>query len=145
MRTAISPKTDGKKDTYQYDALNHLTSYVGYDGYAQNYTYNAQSMMSAKESKGNANRQTLEEIVSGKKEEPSAEDDDPDPAEWVKTSYTYDITAPYYEVLTETTNDVTTAYDYGVERLSAYTGAARGTQSKINMYTTAEARRKRKN
>ena len=43
-------------------------------------------MMSAKETKGNPNRLTLEEIVSGKKEEPSAEDDDPDPAEWVKTS-----------------------------------------------------------
>ena len=77
---------DGKKDTYQYDALNRLTSYVGYDGYALNYTYNAQSMMSARETKGNPNRNTLEEIVSGKKEEPSAEDDEPDPAEWVKTS-----------------------------------------------------------
>jgi len=64
----------------------------------------------------------MEEIVSGKKEEPSADDDDPDPAEWVKTSYTYDVTAPYYEVLTESTNGVTTAYDYGVERLSAYSG-----------------------
>ena len=66
----------------------------------------------------------MEEIVSGKKEEPSATDDDPDPAEWVKSSYTYDVTAPYYEVLTETTNDVTTAYDNGVERLSSYTGAS---------------------
>ena len=78
--------------------------------------------MSAKESKGNPNRQTIEEIVSGKKEEPSADVDDPDPAEWVKTSYTYDVTAPYYEVLTETTNGTTTAYDYGIERLSAYEG-----------------------
>ena len=104
--------------------LNRLTSYAGYDGYAQNYIYNAQSMMSAKETKGNPNRQTMEEIVSGKKEEPSSSDDDPDPADWVKTSYTYDVTAAYYEVLTETTNGVTTAYDYGVERLSSYTGAS---------------------
>ena len=81
-------------------------------------------MLSAKESKGNPNRQTLEEIVSGKKEEPSSSDDDPDPADWVKTSYTYDVTAAYYEVLTETTNGVTTAYDYGIERLSAYSGSS---------------------
>ena len=75
--------------------------------------------MSAKEAKGDSNRATLEEIVSGK-EEPSSEDDDPGPAdEWVKTSYIYDITMPYYEVLTEETNGVTTAYDYGIERVSA--------------------------
>ena len=76
--------------------------------------------MSAKETKGNPNRLTLEKIVSGKKEEPSADDDDPDPAEWVKTSYTYDVAAPFYEVLSETTDNVTTAYEYGVERISAY-------------------------
>ena len=118
---------DGKKDIYTYDALNRLTSYVGCDGYTQNYTYNAQSMMSAKESKGNPNRQTMEEIVSGKKEEPSADDDDPDPYanasssdSWSTTTYVYDVTAPYYEVLSETTDSVTTAYDYGVERISAY-------------------------
>jgi len=29
------------------------------------------------------------------------------------------VTAPYYEVLSETTDGVTTAYDYGVERISA--------------------------
>ena len=80
--------------------------------------------MSAKETKGNPNRLTLEKIVSGKKEEPSADDDDPDPAEWVKTSYTYDVTASYYEVLTETTNKVTTTYDYGVERLSSYSSSS---------------------
>ncbi len=119
---------DGKKDIYTYDTLNRLTSYVGYDGYTQNYTYNAQSMMSARETKGNPNRQTMEEIVSGKKEEPSADDDDPDPAEWVKTSYTYDVTAPYYEVLTEMTNGVTTAYEYGIERISAYEKLSISTQ-----------------
>ena len=81
-------------------------------------------MMSTRETKGNPNRQTMEEIVSGKKEEPSATDDDPDPAEWVKTSYTYDVTTAYYEVLTETTNGVKTSYDYGAERLSAYSGAS---------------------
>ena len=110
-----------KKDTYSYDAMDQLTAYTGYDGYQQRYTYNAQGMMSAKESKGNAKRLTLEEIVEGK-EKPSGDDDDPDPAdEWVKTSYIYDITMPYYEVLTEETDGVTTAYDYGIERISAIT------------------------
>ena len=51
---------------------------------------------------------------------------DPDPYStsatsdtWQTTTYVYDVTAPFYEVLFETTN-VTTAYDYGVERISAY-------------------------
>lgn len=110
-----------KTDTYSYDAMDQLTAYTGYDGYRQRYTYNAQGMISARESKGNANRLTMEEIIGGK-EEPSVEDDDPDPAdEWVKTSYIYDITMTYYEVLTEETNGVTKAYDYGIERISAIT------------------------
>ena len=36
------------------------------------------------------------------------------------TSYVYDITAPYYEVLTETTEGATVSYDYGLERLAAH-------------------------
>jgi len=57
-----------------------------------------------------------------KGKEESSSDDDPDPAdEWVKTSYIYDITMPYYEVLTEETDGVTKAYDYGIERISAIT------------------------
>jgi len=118
----LASKAMGEKtDTYSYDAMDQLTAYKGYDGYQQRYTYNAQGMMSAKESKGNSSRYTLEEIVSGKAM-PSDEDDDPDPAdEWVKTSYIYDITMPYYEVLTEETDGVTKAYDYGIERISAIT------------------------
>ena len=118
----LTSKVMGEKtDTYSYDAMDQLTAYTGYDGYQQRYTYNAQGMMSAKESKGNSSRYTLEEIVEGKAM-PSDEDDDPDPAnEWVKTSYIYDITMPYYEVLTEETNGVTKAYDYGIERIAAIT------------------------
>ena len=96
--------------------------------------------MSARETKGNPTRQTLEEIVSGKKEEPSA-DDDPDPYanantsdSWSTTTYVYDVTAPYYEVLSETTDDVTTAYDYGVERISAYTKQTLSTQKTDYVY-----------
>ena len=117
---SLTSKAMGEKtDTYSYDVMDQLTAYTGYDGYQQRYTYNAQGMMSARESKGNANRLALEEIVEGK-EESSSDDDDPDPAdEWVKTSYIYDITMPYYEVLTEEMDGVTTAYDYGIERISA--------------------------
>ena len=89
--------------------------------------------MVKRESKGNASRQTLESIATGEGESNAATskdggcDDDPDPYDnagssdvWSTTTYVYDVTAPYYEVLTETADDVTTAYDYGVERISAY-------------------------
>ncbi len=99
--------------------------------------------MSAKESKGNPTRQTMEEIVSGKKEESSAENDDPDPdpyasaatnETWQITTYIYDDTAVYYEVLTETTDSITTAYEYGGERISAYTKQPLSTQKTEYIY-----------
>jgi hypothetical protein len=89
--------------------------------------------MVKRENKGNASRQSLEAIATGEGESSAAtskdggSDDDPDPYanasssdNWSTTTYVYDVTAPYYEVLSETTDDVTTAYDYGVERISAY-------------------------
>jgi YD repeat-containing protein len=134
-------------DTYAYNVKNQLTSYKGYDGYQQRYSYNAQGHMTKRESKGNASRQTLEAIATGEGESSAAtskdggSDDDPDPyanasssESWSTTTYVYDVTAPYYEVLTETTNDVTTAYDYGVERLSAYSGNAWNTQKTDYVY-----------
>ena len=118
-------------DTYAYNVKNQLTNYSGYDGYQQRYSYNAQGHMTKRESKGNASRKTLEAIAAGSGETATAEDggsdDDPDPYAasatsdtWSTTTYVYDVTAPYYEVLSETTDSVTTAYDYGVERISAY-------------------------
>ena len=120
-------------DTYAYNVKNQLTSYSGYDGYQQRYTYNAQGHMIKRESKGNASRQTLEAIATGEGESAAAaskdggSDDDPDPYanasssdSWSTTTYVYDITAPYYEALSETTDGITTAYEYGVERISAY-------------------------
>lgn len=118
-------------DTYAYNVKNQLTSYKGYDGYQQRYTYNAQGHMIKRESKGNASRQTLEAIALGNGEATTSEDggsdDDPDPYAsasssdaWSTTTYVYDVTAPYYEVLSETTDGVTTAYEYGMERISAY-------------------------
>ena len=39
----------------------------------------------------------------------------------VRTSYGYDLTRPYYDVLTETVDGEVTSYTYGLERLTAYT------------------------
>ena len=132
----LTTKTLGNRvDTYTYDSYNQLTSYKGYDGYQQRYTYNAQGHMTKRESSGNSNRQTLEEIVRGDEQKAATSDgedsDDPDPyagsasaENWQVTTYIYDVTAPYYEVLSETTDGVTTSYDYGIERLAAYSGGA---------------------
>ncbi len=119
-------------DTYAYNVKNQLTNYKGFDGYQQRYTYNAQGHMIKRESKGSASRQTLEAIATSAGESAAAtddggSDDDPDPYAnantsdtWSTTTYVYDVTAPYYEVLSETTDGVTTAYEYGVERIFAY-------------------------
>ena len=115
----MGKELNGKQDTYTYSVQDQLTAYTGYDGYAVRYTYDAAGMLTAKEVKGNPDRLTPEEILSGK--ETKNADIDPS-AEWVKTSYICDITASYYEVLTETTNGQTTAYTYGAERLAAHTG-----------------------
>ena len=58
---------DGKyQDSYAYDVSGNLTQYKGYDGYTVNYSYSALNMLTEKVSTGNANRATLEEIISGK-------------------------------------------------------------------------------
>ena len=113
----VTQKTyNDRTDTYSYDARNHLKQYKGYDGYTVKYSYNALGMLHAKESKGSSTRTTLEERIAGKEES-----DDPDGDESHTTRYTYDLTQPYYEVLTETTDGATTSYTYGLERLAAYT------------------------
>ena len=133
-----------KTDTYTYVSYNQLTSYKGYDGYQQRYTYNASGHMIKKESKGNDQRQTLEEIVRGDEKKAASDDggdDDPDPYadksasdSWQVTTYIYDVTAPYYEVLAETTDGVTTTYDYGVERLAAHTASFWGSSKTEYVY-----------
>ena len=134
-------------DTYAYNVKNQLTSYKGYDGYQQRYTYNAQGHMIKRESKGNASRQTLEAIATGEGESAAAatddggSDDDPDPYAnastsdaWSTTTYVYDVTAPYYEVLSETTDNIITAYEYGVEGIAAYTKHSLSTQKTDFVY-----------
>ena len=114
----LTQKTLGDRtDTYSYDARNHLKQYRGYDNYEVKYSYNALGMLHAKESSGSHSRTTLEELIAGKED---ADDPDGD-GEAHFTTYIYDLTQPYYEVLTESTNGKVTSYTYGLERLAAYT------------------------
>ena len=114
----LTQKTLGDRtDTYAYDARNHLKQYRGYDNYQVKYSYNALGMLHARESSGNRSRTTLEELIAGKED---SDDPDGDDGSHI-TTYTYDLTQPYYEVLTETTDGEVTSYTYGLERLAAYT------------------------
>ena len=114
----LTQKTyNNRTDTYSYDARNHLRQYRGYDNYTVKYSYNALGMLHAKEASGNNTRTTLEELIAGKE---AADDPDGDGQAHL-TTYTYDLTRPYYEVLTESTDGKVTSYTYGIERLAAYT------------------------
>ena len=118
----LTQKTLGDRtDTYAYDARNHLKQYRGYDNYAVKYSYNALGMLHARESSGNHSRTTLEELIAGKED---SDDPDGDGAAHL-TTFIYDLTQPYYEVLTETTDGEVTSYTYGLERLAAYTDDTR--------------------
>jgi len=106
------------KDTYTYDAMDRLIGYKGYDGFEQQYTLDSYGLRTGMQQKGDTNRLTLEEKLQGKKLEEDAAA--PDADEWVKTSYIYDVTLPYGQLLTETSGANITAYTYGLERLSAH-------------------------
>ena len=124
-------------DAYAYNALDQLTEYVGYDGYQQEFTYDANGMRLSKSEVGNGNRSTLEELLRGNIAglpeivEPTQgqinadEADMPAGLEWATTEYLYDLTQEYYQVISETSTSkngsTTTAYAYGFERIAAYT------------------------
>ena len=125
-------------DAYAYNALDQLTEYVGYDGYKQEFTYDANGMRLSKSEVGNGNRSTLEELLRGNIAglpeivEPTQgqinadEADMPTELEWATTEYLYDLTQEYYQVISETRTETnghtaTTAYAYGLERIAAYT------------------------
>ena len=124
-------------DAYAYNALDQLTEYVGYDGYKQEFTYDANGMRLSKSEVGNGNRSTLEELLRGNIAglpeivEPAQSQtnangaDAPTELEWATTEYLYDLTQEYYQVISETTTSAsgtsaTTAYAYGLERIAAY-------------------------
>ena len=136
IQKTLTSKTYGKlTDRYAYDALDQLTSYVGYDGYQQQFTYDANGMRLSKKETGDTSRSTLEELLRGNIAGlpeivvPQAQDDAADVPEelaWATTDYLYDITQEYYQVISETRTETnghtaTTAYAYGLERIAAYT------------------------
>ena len=135
VQKVLSSQTYGKlTDSYAYNALDQLTEYVGYDGYRQAFTYDANGMRQSKSEAGDANRSTLEELLRGNVAglpeivEPAQSQTNADvPAglEWATTEYLYDLTQEYYQVISETTTyangtSATTAYAYGLERIAAY-------------------------
>ena len=138
VQKVLSSQTYGKlTDTYAYNALDQLTSYTGYDGYTQQFTYDANGMRLSKSEAGDANRSTLEELLRGNiaglpgivelaQSQTNANGADaPTGLEWATTEYLYDLTQEYYQVISETTTyangtSATTAYAYGLERIAAY-------------------------
>ena len=138
VQKVLSSQTYGKlMDIYAYNALDQLTSYTGYDGYQETFTYDANGMRLSKSEVGNGNRSTLEELLRGNIAglpeivEPTQgqinadEADMPTELEWATTEYLYDLTQEYYQVISETSTSkngsTTTAYAYGFERIAAYT------------------------
>ena len=138
VEKALSSQSYGKlTDSYAYNALDQLTEYVGYDGYRQAFTYDANGMRLSRSEAGDANRSTLEELLRGniaglpeiveptQRQTNADEADVPAGLEWATTEYLYDLTQEYYQVISETTTyangtSATTAYAYGLERIAAY-------------------------
>ena len=138
VQKVLSSRSYGKlTDSYAYNALDQLTEYVGYDGYRQAFTYDANGMRQSKSEAGDANRSTLEELLRGnvaglpeivepaQSQTNADEADVPAGLEWATTEYLYDLTQEYYQVISETTTyangtSATTAYAYGLERIAAY-------------------------
>lgn len=66
VQKVLSSQSYGKlTDSYAYNALDQLTEYVGYDGYRQAFTYDANGMRLSRSEAGDANRSTLEELLRG--------------------------------------------------------------------------------
>lgn len=118
-------------DKYTYNVLDQLSEYTGYDGYRQKYTYDANGMRLSKETYGNGNRSTLEELLRGDIaglpeviRPGTQEDNSTDEYEWATEEYLYDITQEYYQVIAKTektaNEEKKTAYAYGLERIAAY-------------------------
>lgn len=138
VEKTLSSQSYGRlTDSYAYNALDQLTEYVGYDGYRQAFTYDANGMRQSKSEAGDANRSTLEELLRGnvaglpeivesaQSQTNADEADVPAGLEWATTEYLYDLTQEYYQVISETTTyangtSATTAYAYGLERIAAY-------------------------
>ena len=109
-----------RKTEYKREHFAVLRRKRGGEWIVRSYRYNARGMLHAKEATGSNSCTTLEELIAGKE---AADDPDGDGQAHL-TTYTYDLTQPYYEVLTESTDGKVTSYTYGLERLAAYTDKA---------------------
>jgi len=120
-----------------------ITGYVGYEGFEQAFTYDAMGVRLSKQEKGNSNRSTLEELLRGNiaglpevVEPHSAPNPDEveEGYEWATTEYLYDLTQQYYQVIQERVTNKSgnnaTAYDYGLERITAHAINAQGEAGK---------------
>ena len=109
VEKTLSSQSYGRlTDSYAYNALDQLTEYVGYDGYRQAFTYDANGMRQSKSEAGDANRSTLEELLRGnvaglpeivepaQSQTNADEADVPAGLEWATTEYLYDLTQEYY-------------------------------------------------
>ena len=132
VQKVLSSQSYGKlTDSYVYNSLEQLTSYTGYDGYTQQFTYDANGMRQSRSEAGDANRSTLEELLRGniaglpeivgptQSQTNADEADMPAGLEWATTEYLYDLTQEYYQVISETTTyangtSATTAYAYEI-------------------------------
>ncbi|MEF9878071.1 MAG: RHS repeat domain-containing protein [Clostridia bacterium] len=64
VQKVLSSKQYGKlTDKYAYNALDQLSSYTGYDGHTQQFTYDANGMRLTQTEAGNGERSTLEELL----------------------------------------------------------------------------------
>ena len=151
LEKALASREYGKlTDTYTYNSQDMISGYLGYDGFAQQFTYDANGMRLTKQEAGDTNRSTLEELLRGEMAGlpeiiapvnfadntqmqtvgTNGATDSADPAavqpgfEWATTEYLYDITQQYYQVMEERASskngNSVTAYDYGLERIAAH-------------------------
>ncbi|MFR6026730.1 MAG: hypothetical protein ACLUMK_09410 [Christensenellales bacterium] len=109
VEKALSSQSYGKlTDRYAHDALDQLTSYVGYDGYQQQFTYDANGMRLSKRKRVthplHVGRTASREYCGLRNRVQQAQDDAADVPEelaWATTDYLYDITQEYYQVISK--------------------------------------------
>ena len=90
-----------RKTEYKRDHFAILRRKRGGEWIVRSYRYNALGMLHAKEATGSNSRTTLEELIAGKESSDDPDGDGQANAKARLTTYVYDLTQPYYEVLTE--------------------------------------------
>lgn len=105
-----------------------LAEYRSYNGYEESYTYDGNGNLIQKEYSGNSGQVLLEELVQMNNPQEYLDGltgSNKTIGESAIIKYVHDVTASNVEVLSETTEGVTTNYVYGLERTAAYTGTSK--------------------